>query len=178
MIVGLLFYKQGQFWFLGQILKDRKISRWLSLVLLHRQEFTSITLNPDTRCFTMVALLRWFLKPQKTWVGNECIVLSYRPDRCHNPCRHGTSYWRQKDAFWKNKIFLTSMWCTMPAGETPVPWLTSAVFLTTVITESYQVKIVLSPMEIVRKVAMLFICTCHEMFQSAKVAILSRNYRS
>ena len=55
-----------------------------------------------------------------------------------------------------------------------------AVFLTTVITESYRVKIVLSPMEKVRKVAMLsFVHTPEiEIFQSAKIAILPRNYGS
>ena len=55
-----------------------------------------------------------------------------------------------------------------------------AVFLTTVITESYRVKIVLSPMEIVRKVAMLSFVHAPEIeiFQSVKVAIFSRNYRS
>ena len=56
----------------------------------------------------------------------------------------------------------------------------NAVFLTTVITESYRVKIVLSPIEIVRKVAMLSFVHAPEIeiFQSAKVAILSRNYGS
>ena len=49
----------------------------------------------------------------------------------------------------------------------PVPY---GVFLTTVITESYQVKIVLSPTEIVRKVVMLSFVHAPEIeiFQSAK----------
>ena len=53
-----------------------------------------------------------------------------------------------------------------------------AVFLPTVITESYRVKIVLSPMEKVRKVAMLSFVHAPEMeiFLSAKLHILSRNY--
>ena len=58
--------------------------------------------------------------------------------------------------------------------------MTYAVLLTTVITESYRVKIVLSPIEIVRKVAMLSFVHAPEIeiFQSVKVAILSRNYGS
>ena len=49
----------------------------------------------------------------------------------------------------------------------------NAVFLTTVITESYWVKTVLSPMEIVRKVEMLLLVHAPEIeiFQLAKVAI-------
>ena len=56
----------------------------------------------------------------------------------------------------------------------------NAVFLTTVITESYRVKIVLPPMEIVRKVAIrLFVHAPEiEIFQSAKVAIISHNFGS
>ena len=54
----------------------------------------------------------------------------------------------------------------------------NAVFLTTVIAESYRVKIVLSPMEKVRKVAMLSFVHAPgiEIFPSAKLHILSRNY--
>ena len=55
-----------------------------------------------------------------------------------------------------------------------------AVFLRTVITESYRVKMLVLPTEILRKVARL--SNIHapeiEIFQSAKVAILSRNYGS
>ena len=53
-----------------------------------------------------------------------------------------------------------------------------AVFLTTVFTESYREKIVLSPMEKVRKVAMLSFVHAPEIeiFPSAQLHILSRNY--
>ena len=53
-----------------------------------------------------------------------------------------------------------------------------AVFLRTVITDSYRVKSLFSPMEIVRKVAMLSYVHALEIeiVQSAKEAILSRNY--
>ena len=53
-----------------------------------------------------------------------------------------------------------------------------AVFLRTVITKSYRVKPLFSPMEIVRKVAMLSYVHAPEIeiVQSAKVAIFSRNY--
>ena len=57
---------------------------------------------------------------------------------------------------------------------------TYAVFLTTVNTESYRVKMLVSPMEIVHYVAIISIVHAPEIeiSQLAKIPILSRNYGS